>query len=338
MSKKLILLIPLLLSLILTAKSFERNSKSTDRNIQDNKSAPEKIELSRNVEEQATINYEENVFKEIQFAKKLYHSGDHIKAKNVLKILKKDNNRSLSEQAHYLCLKWYNNLFIPIEATKDTKYAIDTKELDHFKNTFPRSKYISELEYLFKKDLEIFNSIVRKSRNSEKVDLRSSCPIRYRNDSTYVCTFHSKYRSKDNEEHDLVVKVSGKIKKYDTWNDDGLQIDDDSRISIKIDNEERIIVKDYVEHKQAPEYELMKVNEWGIESEKRVITKANAENTTQLATYLTNELIMPNFKVQFVYGKMNELLTEESDQSFDILNDRFNSECFVELRLNEFDQ
>ncbi|MCK4981258.1 MAG: hypothetical protein KAS62_12740 [Candidatus Delongbacteria bacterium] len=344
MFKKVLFLIPLVLSFVLMAKSLESRSSNTNRTNQSMNDTHNRVELSRSVNTDYVASDETKVYKEIQYAKKLYRNGEHIKAKNILRILKKDEDRALSEKAHYLCLKWYNNLFISIEASDDTEYAIDTKELDNFKKKFPRSKYISELEYFFKKDLSTFNSINRKSKNANKVDLSESYPIRYNNDSTYTCTFHSKFRSKDSKEHDVIIVVSGKIKKYEPWGklqdytgSKGLIIDDNSRISIKIDNEEKIVVQNYVEYRQQPQYEVKKIKEWGIESEKRAITETNAENTTQLATYLTEDLIMPNFKVQFVYGKMNELVPEESEDSEDILNDRFNSECYVELKLNEFD-
>ena len=345
MPKRIFFLIPLILSFVLFAKSADKSSDipSITEPALDNRIS--NIELNRSVYTEYVPGDETKNYKEIRYAKKLYQSGDHIKAKGILKMLKRGNNRPLSEQAHYLCMKWYNNLFIPIDAVDNTEYVVDTKELDNFKRKFPRSKYIGELEYVFKKDLSIFNSNVRRSKNSKKVDLIENCPIRYRNDSTYVCSFHTKYKTKDGNEHNLVIKVSGKINKYEPWanlhnesGSKGLLIDDDSRISIKIDNNEKIIIKDYVEYEQIPEYEIKKIVEFGMESEKRSITEINAVNTTQLATYLTDKLIMPNFKVQFVYGKMNELIPEKIEDTEDIINDRFNSKCIVELKLNEFDK
>ncbi|MBN2789700.1 MAG: hypothetical protein JXR69_05895 [Candidatus Delongbacteria bacterium] len=343
MLKRLFFLIPLVFYMLLFAKNANDKTNTSGTSKSELNNTANTVELSRSVYTDYVPNDEERVYKEIQYAKKLYRSGDHVKAKAILKQLKKDDNKELSEQAHYLCLKWYNSLFIPIDATDNTKYVVDTQELDSFKEKFPNSKYLDELEYFFNKDLSIFNKNIQRSQNSKRIELNDSCTFRYKNDSTYLCTFHKKYRSKDGNEHDLIVKVSGKIKKYepwgnmqDEWETKGLLIDDDSRISIKIDNEEKIIIKDYVEFKQQPKYELKKVEEYGIESEKRSIKEDNAENTTQLATYLTDDLIMPNFKVQFIYGKMNELIPEKIRRADDLLNERFHSKCYVDLRLNEF--
>ncbi|NOR44306.1 MAG: hypothetical protein GQ534_01875 [Candidatus Delongbacteria bacterium] len=344
MLKKMFFLIPLLLSLVLFAASDNKDSDGTNK-IKPIRNDPIKIEntieLKNTVQTQNVYAVDTEIYKEIEYAKRLYNSGDHVKAKTILSILKKDKDRSLSEKAHYLCLKLYNNLFIPIDAMEDTKYVVDAKELDKFKSKFPRSIYTNELENVFRNDLKIFNLNVLNPKNLTRIDLNDSSLVRYKNDSTYVCSFHGKYISKDKKEHDIIIKISGKINKYepmgnmnDEFGSKGLLIDDDSTISIKVDNEEKIVIKDYVEFQQQPQYELREVEKYGSKVVKRFVREVNAENITQLATYLDNDLIIPNFKVQFIYGKMNELIPQDQANPQN-LNERFNSKCIVEFKLDE---
>ena len=341
-------LIPLLLSLVLFAKSDDEGSSDASR-VDQTQNDPiqieNRIEISKSINTNIGPYEEEQVYKEIQYAKKLYKKGDHIKAKSILRMLKKDKNKALSEKAHYLCLKWYNNIFIPIDNVEDTKFGVDTKELDKFKNKFPNSRYINELEYVFKKDLSIFNSNVLNPQNLNRIDLNDSCLVRYKDDSTYTCSFHGKYMSKDKKEHDLIIKISGKINKYEPSGDmkdetgsKGLLIDDESTICIKVDNEEKIVIRNFVKYKQKPEYELREVIEYGNKFVKRFIREANAENTTQLATYLDDDFIIPNFKVQYIYGKMDELAPENIVKKENNLNERFNSRCIVEFKLDELNK
>ncbi|MDA3838195.1 MAG: hypothetical protein PF574_04340 [Candidatus Delongbacteria bacterium] len=346
MLKRMFLLIPLLLALLLFSKSKTNDSDAGNR-INPPSNKPIKIENTIELNKSVRANYkpyqDSTTYKEVQYAKKLYNSGDYIKAKSILSMLKKDKNKALSEKAHYLCLKWYNSLFIPIDVMEDTKYVVDTKELDKFKNDFPNSKYIEELEYIYENDLKTFNSNVNNPQNLNKINLNKSSSVRLKSDSTYTCSFHNKYLSQDKEEHDLIIKISGKINKYepmgymnDKWESKGLLIDDDSTISIKIDNEEKIVLKDYVEFKQQPQYEIREVDNYGSKIDKRFVRDTNAENVTQLATYLTDDLIIPNLKVQLIYGKMGELVPEDGINNNIDLSTIFKSECIVEFRMDEF--
>jgi hypothetical protein len=344
MLKKMFFLIPLLLFLVLFSETENKESDTIDR-IKPAIIKPVKIEntieLNNTVQTQNGYSYNAKTYKEIEYAKKLYSNGDHVKAKSILSMLKKDDDKTLSENAHYLCLKLYNNLFIPIGTRDDTKYVVDRKELDKFKSKFPGSIYTNELENVFRNDLKVFNLNVLNPKNLTKVDLNDSCSVRYKSDSTYVCSFHGKYIAKDKKEHDLIIKISGKINRYepmgymnDEFGSKGLLIDDDSKIIIKVDNEEKIIFKDYVEYQQQPQYEIREIIEYGSKVMKRFVREDNAENITQLATYLDNDII-PNLKIQFIYGQMNELVPEEVNDKKYSFNDRFSSKCIVEFKLDE---
>ena len=82
-------------------------------------------------------------FKEIQYAEELYNKGDISKAKSVLDVLAKDKDKKLAEEANYLLIKQYSNIFIPNikrseNYNKSSITIIKLKNLINSKNYFQK--------------------------------------------------------------------------------------------------------------------------------------------------------------------------------------------------------
>jgi hypothetical protein len=291
-------------------------------------------------------------FKETQYAEELYLSGDKTKAKSFLSVLKDDKNKKLAEEAHFLMIKWFSDIYIPVmqrseNYNKVLSYDNNLKECDNFKKAYPKSKYLKELNKTMKKKVTTFNSI-NKMNNFNLVDLKDSCVIEFKGDSTYVCRFEKSFKDKNNKRHNVIIRISGKITKYDPsgdmqdeWDTSGLLINDDSLIEIVLDGN-RIIGYDHpILHKQNPEYELRKVVEYGFSQNKTCVKEHEVSNILNIASYLTDNLIVSNLEIKTHFGRMDELASMDiiyaAKPNGNFFSDRFKSKCYVELTLNEAD-
>ena len=193
--------------------------------------------------------------------------------------------------------------------------------------------------------INTFNA-VNKSNNMNLVDLKDSCSIEYKGDSTYVCSFKKIFTDKENKKHKLKIKISGKITKYDPfgdmqdeWDTSGLLIDDNSIIEITLDGRSKIKYKNPIKHKQNPEYELRRVVEYGFSQNKTCVKPFKAENIINIATNLTDKFIVSNLEVKTYYGKMNELASMNfiyaAKPNGNFFSDRFKSKCYIEFSLDE---
>ena len=289
-------------------------------------------------------------FKEIEYATALHEKGDHEKSMSILNVLKKDKDKKLAEEAHYLSIKWFSNIYLPVierseNYNKVLKYKNRTKGFDSFKKAYPKSKRIKDLKKLMGKKINTFNA-VNKSNNMNLVDLKDSCAIEYKGDSTYVCSFKKIFTDKNNKKHKLKIKISGKITKYDPfgdmqdeWDTSGLLIDDNSIIEIILDGRSKIKYKNPIKHKQNPEYELRRVVEYGFSQNKTCVKPFKAENIINIATNLTDKFIVSNLEVKTYYGKMNELASMDfiyaAKPNGNFFSDRFKSKCYIEFALDE---
>ncbi|MBN2789702.1 MAG: hypothetical protein JXR69_05905 [Candidatus Delongbacteria bacterium] len=289
-------------------------------------------------------------FKEIQYAEELYDSGSRIKARSVLGVLKNDSDKKLAEEAHFLYIKWFSNIYLPViqrseNYNKVLSYNNDLKECDDFKKTYPKSKYLKELQDIMKKKVTSFNS-VNKVRNMNLLDLKDSCSVEYKGDSTYSCTLNKTFKDMAGKEHDLNINISGKITKYDPygdmqdeWDTSGLLIDDNSVITIILDKENEIKYKHPIRHKQSPEYELRRVEEYGFSQNKTCVKEHKVENIINIATYLSDNLIISNLEVKTKFGRMDQLASMDviyaAKPNGNFFSDRFKSKCYIELTIDE---
>ncbi|MCK4981260.1 MAG: hypothetical protein KAS62_12750 [Candidatus Delongbacteria bacterium] len=289
-------------------------------------------------------------FKEIEYATALYNKGDHKKSMSILNVLKKDKDKILAEEAHYLLIKWFSNIYLPViqrseNYNKVLKYKNHTKRFDSFKKAYPKSKRIKDLKKMMEKQINTFNS-VNKSKNMNLVDLKDSCSIEYKGDSTYTCTFEKTFNDKKNKKHKLKINISGKITKYDPsgdmqdeWDTSGLLIDDNSLIEITLDGNSKTKYENPIKHKQNPEYELRRVVEYGFSQNKTCVKEHKVENLVNLASYLGDKFIVSNLEVKTFFGKMNELASMDviyaAKPNGNFFSDRFNSKCYIEFTLDE---
>jgi hypothetical protein len=306
------------------------------------------------VEEKVKTEIKKNVyistFKETQYAEELFISGKKIKARSVLEVLINDRDKKLAEEAHFLLIKWFSDIYIPVmqrsgNYNKVLSYENNLKESDNFKKEYPKSKYLKELNKTMKEKVTTFNSI-NKMNNFNLVDIKDSCVIEYKGDSTYICTFKKSFKDKANKEHELTINVSGKVTKYDPygdlqddWDTSGLLIDDNSLITITLDKENAIKYEHPIEHKQSPEYELRRVVEYGFSQNKTCVKEHKVEDIVNIATYLTDNLIVSNLEIKTHFGRMNDLASMDviyaAKPNGNFFSDRFKSKCSVELTLNE---
>ena len=289
-------------------------------------------------------------FKEIEYATALYEKGDHEKSMSILNVLKKDKDKKLAEEAHYLSVKWFSNIYLPViqrseNYNKVLKYKNNTKGFDSFKKTYPKSKRIKDLEKITQGKIKTFNA-VHKAKNMNLIDIKDSCSIEYKGDSTYICTFKKNFIDKKNKKHDIVINVTGKITKYDPygdmqdeWDTSGLLIDDNSVVEIILDGNSKTKYKNSIKHKQNPEYELRRVVEFGFSQNKTCVKPFKAENVINIATNLTDKFIVSNLEVKTYYGKMNELASMNfiyaAKPNGNFFSDRFKSKCYIEFALDE---
>ncbi|NOR44307.1 MAG: hypothetical protein GQ534_01880 [Candidatus Delongbacteria bacterium] len=289
-------------------------------------------------------------FKEIQYAEELYNNGKKTKARSVLDVLKNDKDKKMAEEAHYLLIKQDNNLFIPnIKRSRNYNKVIDynnnTKEFDKFKRSFPKSKYTKDIKSMMKNRVKTFNTI-NDRRNMNLVDLKDSCTIEYKGDSTYICTFKKTFKDKNKKKHRLEINISGKITKYDPsgdmqdeWDTSGLLIDDNALIEVTLDGDSKIKYKNPIVHKQNPEYELRRVVEYGFSQNKTCVKEHKVENMINLASYLGDKFVVSNLEIKTHFGRMNELASMDiiyaAKPNGNFFSDRFKSKCYIEFALDE---
>lgn len=289
-------------------------------------------------------------FKETQYAEELFLSGKKAKSRSVLEVLINDNDKKLAEEAHFLLIKWFSDIYFPViqrseNYNKVISYNNDLKECDKFKKTFPKSKYTKQLKKTMDEKVDRFNKIT-KVNNFNLVDLKDSCQIEFKGDSTYICTFKKSFKDKEKKKHDLELNISGKISKYDPsgdmqdeWDTSGLLIDNNALIEITLDGNSMIKYENIVKHKQNAEYELRKVTEFGFTQNKTCVKEHNVRNLINLASYLGDDFILSNLEIKTHYGKMNELASmdfiyaEKPNGNF--FSDRFKSKYYVELMIDE---
>ena len=178
------------------------------------------------------------------------------------------------------------------------------------------------------------------------VDLKDSCSIEYKGDSTYICTFKKSFTDKNKKKHKLKINISGKITKYDPsgemqdeWDTSGLLIDDNSLVEVILDGKSKIKYKNPIVHKQNPEFELRRVVEYGFSQNKTCVKEHKVENLINIASQLTDKFIVSNLEVKTLFGKMNELASMDvvyaAKPNGNFFSDRFNSKCYIELTLDE---
>ena len=327
-------------------KKIIRKKKKPKSKIKKKKKNAKKAKTVKKTKKKSTG----NSFKEIQYAQELHKKGNHSKARSFLNVLVKDKDKRLAEEAHYLLIKQYSDIFIPnVKRSENYNKVIDynshARELNKFKRKYPKSKYNKDLKNIMNKKTKAFNTLNSKL-NMNLVDLKDSCTIKYKGDSTYICTFKKTFKDKKKKRHNLLIKVSGKITKYDPsgdmqdeWDTSGLLIDDNSLIEIILDGKSKMKYKNPIVHKQNPEYELRRVVEYGFSQNKTCVKEHKVENMINLASHLGDKFIVSNLEVKTHFGKMNELASMNvvyaAKPNGNFFSDRFNSKCYIEFSLDE---
>lgn len=275
-------------------------------------------------------------FKEIEAVREFYGKGQFDKAGSLLDILVKDKNKKLAAEAWELKVELFSDVFCPPDYTP----AI-LKEFSSFAKKAGNDPKINNIKSTIDRHSEEFKNNLKSSDGKILLIFGDSCIVNYAPDSTFYFYFDHNFTGADKTEHNIRIGFSGKLKNYqpygdmqDEWGSTGLIIETDGNVLVQLDEQPVFSYNTPLNVKQYPEYVLRPVTKYGFTQEQTFIREDDSKAVSRLAFRIGDKMIVSDLNIEFLFGKMHELVPYYTDTQERIFPEKFSSKAFVELKLN----